>query len=132
MKSSFHSLISILQFILNYLRVPSPELSPILDRNSSNDLFCSFITPQHGPLRKHSLFVVEKASLLIRRLAMGVLMLRAYVSTGMCLPSRYLAMGLYVTVRNVQRIYFFSMALLAPSGPWPLIHISWVSTFYDL
>jgi hypothetical protein len=29
---------------------------------------------------------------------MDVLLLRTYASAGMCLPTRYLAMGLYVTV----------------------------------
>jgi hypothetical protein len=42
--------------------------------------------------------IVEKASLLIRCLAIDVLLLRAYASAGMCLPSRCLAMGLYVTI----------------------------------
>jgi hypothetical protein len=34
MKSSFHSLISFLPFLLNHLRLPSPELDPVLDNNS--------------------------------------------------------------------------------------------------
>jgi hypothetical protein len=38
----------------------------------SNDLLCPFITPRHGPRRKHSLSIVEKACLLIRCLAMGL------------------------------------------------------------
>jgi hypothetical protein len=60
----------------------------------SNDLLCPFITHWHGPRRKHSLAVVEKASLLIRCLTIDVLLLSAYASAGMCLPSRCLVMGL--------------------------------------
>jgi hypothetical protein len=48
--------------------------------------------------RKYSLYVVEKAFLLIRCQVMDVLLLRAYASAGMCLPSRCLAMSLYVTI----------------------------------
>jgi hypothetical protein len=97
MKCSFHSLIHFLPFLLNHLRLPSPELDSILD-NSPNDLLRPFITPRHGTRRKHSLSIVEKASLPIRCLVMNVLLLRAYESAGMCLPSPCLAMGLYVTI----------------------------------
>jgi hypothetical protein len=45
----------------------------------------------------HILSIVEKACLLIRCLAMNLL-LRAYASTGVSLPSRCLAIGLYVTI----------------------------------
>jgi hypothetical protein len=62
-----------------------------------NEILCPFITPRHGPRRKH-MPSIEKASLLIRCLAVDVLLLRAYASAGMCLPSRCLAMGLYVTI----------------------------------
>jgi hypothetical protein len=64
----------------------------------SNDLLCPFITPRHGLRRKYSLPIVEKACLLIRRLVMDVLLLRAYASAGICLLSRCLAVGLYVTI----------------------------------
>jgi hypothetical protein len=36
MKSSCHSLIPFLPFLLNHLRLPSPELGPILDNSNSN------------------------------------------------------------------------------------------------
>jgi hypothetical protein len=65
--------------------------------SNSDDLVFPFITPRHGPRRKHSLSIVEKACLLIRYLALDVL-LRGYASAGMCLPSRCLVMGLYVTI----------------------------------
>jgi hypothetical protein len=45
---------------------------------------------------EHSLSI-EKACLLIRCLAMDVVLLRAYGSAGMCLPSRCLVMNLYNT-----------------------------------
>jgi hypothetical protein len=48
---------------------------------SSNDLLYPFITLRQGPLRKHSLSIVEKACLLIRCLGMDILLLRAYAST---------------------------------------------------
>jgi hypothetical protein len=51
-----------------------------------------------SPCRKHSISIVEKYYLLIRCLAMDVLLLRAYASEGMCLPSPCLAVGLYVTL----------------------------------
>jgi hypothetical protein len=44
MESSFHSLIPFLAFLLEHLRLPSPELDPILDKNNSNDLLCPLIT----------------------------------------------------------------------------------------
>jgi hypothetical protein len=42
MKSSFHSLISFLPFLLNHLRLPSPELNPFLDNN-----YCSLGTSRY-------------------------------------------------------------------------------------
>jgi hypothetical protein len=75
----------------------STELSQLLTTTNSNDL-CPFITPRHGQRRNHRLSTVEKACLLICCLAMEVLFLRAYASAGICLPSRCLAMGLYVTL----------------------------------
>jgi hypothetical protein len=39
MQYSFHSLINFLPFLLNYLRLPSPELDPILDTNSQTTFF---------------------------------------------------------------------------------------------
>jgi hypothetical protein len=115
MKSSFHSLIPFLPFLRNHLWLPSPELDPFLDSSlkwtpstelfqlltiESNDFLCPFITPRNGARRKHSLSIVEKACLLIRCLAIDALFLRAYASVGMCLPSRCLAMCLYVTISS--------------------------------
>jgi hypothetical protein len=52
--------------------------------------------------------IVEKACLLIRCIAMDLILLLAYSSAGMCLPSRCLAMGLYVTI-------FLPCAFVLPS-----------------
>jgi hypothetical protein len=113
MKSSLHSLLPFLSFLLHHLRLPSPELdqflgkltqmsssstelSQLLITTNSNDFLRPFETHRHGPRRKHCLFIVEKTCLLIRCLAKDV-MLRVLATAGMCLPSRCLAMGLYVT-----------------------------------
>jgi hypothetical protein len=51
-----------------------------------------FITTLHRPRRKTA-SIIKEACLLLRCLAMYVLLLRAFTSTGMCLPGRCLAMG---------------------------------------
>jgi hypothetical protein len=56
------------------------------------------MTPRHGTRRKSSLSVVEKACLLIRCPVMDGPLLRALATAGMCLQSRCLAVGLYVTI----------------------------------
>jgi hypothetical protein len=104
MKSSFQSLIPFLPFLLNspqqltQINSSSTELSQLLITTLSNDLLWPLIIYRHGPRRKHSLCIVEKACLLIHCLAMDVLLLRAYASAEMCLPSRCLAMGLYIKI----------------------------------
>jgi hypothetical protein len=40
---------------------------------------CPFVTPRHGPQRKHSLYIV-KVCLMVRCLAMDILLLHAYAS----------------------------------------------------
>jgi hypothetical protein len=70
-------------------------------------MLCPFITPRYGPCRKQSLSMVQKACLLIRCLAIDVLLLRAYGSARMLLPSRCLAMGLYVTIYIYIYIYIY-------------------------
>jgi hypothetical protein len=64
----------------------------------SNNHVCRFITPRHGPRRKHSLSIVDKTCLLIRCLEMDVLLLSAYASAVMYLWSCYLVMDLYVII----------------------------------
>jgi hypothetical protein len=70
MKSSVHSLIPFLPFLLNHLQLPSSELDPILCNNhqlrNSTQFFSAelfFITTLHGPRGKHSLSIVGKAFL---------------------------------------------------------------------
>jgi hypothetical protein len=113
MKSSCHSVIPFLPFILSHFGLQSPELDPIplqqlTQMNSSstefsqllttNELLCPVIAHLHGPRRKHSLSFVEKVCLLIRCLVIDVLLLRSLAPAGMGLRSRCLAMGLYVTL----------------------------------
>jgi hypothetical protein len=105
MKSSFHSLIPFLPLFckcqFNSIRSSYPGRLASRTRLYYLLLYAAehfFITTLHEPRRKHSLSVVEKACLLFRCLAMDVLFLRAYASAQMCLPSRRLAMGLYVTI----------------------------------
>jgi hypothetical protein len=57
----------------------------------TSELF--LITTFHGPRRKHGLSIVGEACSQLRCLAIDVLLLRA-----LCLPSRCLAMDLYVTI----------------------------------
>jgi hypothetical protein len=47
--------------------------------------------------------VVKEAYLLIHFLAMDVLFLRMLAPSGFCLPSRCLAMGLYVTIQTTPK-----------------------------
>jgi hypothetical protein len=85
-KSSCHSLIPSLPFLLNQLRLPSPELDPILDYCSV--LHCtpsrlltvpsynsSARTPQKTPST-----IISNACLLVRYLATDDLLLSAYAS----------------------------------------------------
>jgi hypothetical protein len=102
MKSSCHSLIPFLLFFLITFDCHLQN-SAQFSTTHSNDLLCPFIALRNGLRRKHSISIVE-VCLLIRCLAMDVL-LRAYASTAMCLPSRCLAMGLYVTILSVIIIF---------------------------
>jgi hypothetical protein len=49
-------------------------------------------------VKKNTDSIVKKAYLLIRCLAMEVLLLSAFASAGICIPSRCLAMGIHVTI----------------------------------
>jgi hypothetical protein len=104
MKSSWHSQISFLPFVLSGLRLPSPELESVLFRL----LFYTMYTPSR-PLtapsynssaripRKRQPPVVKESCSQLRCPAIDVPPLRAVVS-GKCLPIRCLAMGIYVTI----------------------------------
>jgi hypothetical protein len=47
---------------------------------------------------ENTAFVVKETCLLIRYLAMDVLLLHAFAYAGICIPSRCLALRLYVTI----------------------------------
>jgi hypothetical protein len=82
MKSSLHSLIPFLQFLLNHLRLPTLSIlcsqAHILagwrleTQLTQTILFVHFITPRHGLRRKHSFSLVEKACLQRRCIATDV------------------------------------------------------------
>jgi hypothetical protein len=98
MKSSCHSLIPFLPFLLNHITLPSPELGPILDNSnftahSTTEHF--FVTTSHA---ENTASIVKEACLLIRCLAMDILLLRAFASARMCLPSPCLAIGRHATI----------------------------------
>jgi hypothetical protein len=99
MKSSSHSLIPFLPFLLNHLTLPSPELDPFPD-NSTLKRPSLFL---YNPLGRDdseniASLLLRRLVLLIRCLAMGILLMRALVPAGMCLPSRCVAIGLYITL----------------------------------
>jgi hypothetical protein len=107
-KSSWHSLIPFLLFLLNHLRLLSPELEPVpfrlLFRTACYSASTSPVLPNTSynhfarTPRKTPFSVVQNACLLVRYLAMDVLLfLGAYVA-GMSLPPRCLAMGIHVTI----------------------------------
>jgi hypothetical protein len=50
--------------------------------------------------------IVKEASLLPRCLAVDVLLLQAFASGGMCLPSRCLAMGIHVTLCSTYQLQY--------------------------
>jgi hypothetical protein len=69
MKSSWHSLIHSLSFLLNHYLLPSPEPDPVLSTTvlyfiilslyPRSDLLCPFITPRLVPYGKYSLWVFK-------------------------------------------------------------------------
>jgi hypothetical protein len=111
---SFNSLIPFLPFLLNHLRLPSPELYPIPDTTlnfaSASTTEHFFVTTLHGPA-ENTASIVKEARLLIRCQGMDVLLLRALAPAGMCFPSRCLAMGIYVTICS----YLFVLYSTRPS-----------------
>jgi hypothetical protein len=85
MKSSWHSLIPFVPFLLTHLRLPSPELNQVLLTTvlhsfyyCSSEFLCPFITPRHEPQGKHPC-IVKVACLLVRYLVMDVLLSRGRV-----------------------------------------------------
>jgi hypothetical protein len=130
MKTSRFSLIPFLPFLLNHLRLPSPELYPILfllEYFTSRLLFSiipsdflgPFVTPRHEPHGKHPC-IVKEAYLLVRYLAMDILLSHARVLRE-CVKQRCLIIGIHVTI-FIQKypvtssyphsLYFFYFPLL--------------------
>jgi hypothetical protein len=77
-----------------------PELDSSLYNNwlYAAEHFCITSFTDHAG---NKVSIVEEARLLIRFLAMDVLLLGAFTYAGMCLPSRYLAMGVHVTISKL-------------------------------
>jgi hypothetical protein len=93
MKSSLHSLIHFFSVAFDCHLQNSTQFS------TTRTTFFISLQPL-GTDRAENLCIVEKACLLTGCLAMNVLLLLAYASAGMCLPSRCLAISLYVTKRD--------------------------------
>jgi hypothetical protein len=107
MKPSFHSLILFLLLLCNckFRRLDSVQFlcsqAYILADWRMETLFSAAPAEHftlHGRRRKEA-SIVKEACLLIHCLAMDVVF-RALAPAGMCLPSRYLARGLYVTIHR--------------------------------
>jgi hypothetical protein len=118
MTSSSHRPILFLPF----LRLPIPRLdSTRMDYNCmlrcipSRLLTVHFCNNSARTPRKTLSSLVKIACLLVRYLAIDVLFFHAFASAGICLASRWLAMGIHVTILRL----FFSLALLPQFGPWP-------------
>jgi hypothetical protein len=100
MKSSLHSLIHFFHFFSITFDCHIQNSIQFSTTTLSNNLLCPFITSRHKPRRTQSFSIVE-VCLLIRCLAMNVLLLRTFASARMCLPSRCLEMGFYVTILKI-------------------------------
>jgi hypothetical protein len=108
MKSSFHSLIPFLPLFCSsqFQRLDSIKFQAHipagwrLKTRPFTSLYAAehfLITTLHGPRWKHTSIVNEEC-LLICCLAIDALLLRALAHAGMFLPSRCLAIGVYVTI----------------------------------
>jgi hypothetical protein len=108
-KTSWHSLIPFLSFLLNHLRLPSPELDPVPFRLL---FFCTFCySASTSPLlpktsydhfawtpRKTQSSVVQNTCLFVRYLAMDGFLFLGVCVAGMRLPARCQEMDIHVTV----------------------------------
>jgi hypothetical protein len=131
MKSSFHRRIPFLALILR-LPIPKTRLHSIpllsgsypgrLASRSSTLHFrlhyctifgrvfwrCPFITPRHGPHRKHSLYCWQGVFTGPLPL-IDVQLSRTFACSAMCLPSRCLAMGIHVTIfKEIMTVYYYN------------------------
>jgi hypothetical protein len=94
-KSSWHGLIPFLPFLLSHLRLPSPELDPILILAAWGHRYIA----SRRTDRKHR-FLCCKGMSTASFHSNGSYSIVAciFVVAGMCLPSRCLAMDIHVTV----------------------------------
>jgi hypothetical protein len=87
-KSSWHSLIPVLPFLLNHLRLPSPELDPIPFRlllcTSSRPLAVPFYNTSARTPRKTPSSIVNDAPVLVRYLTMIILQLSLSLALREC------------------------------------------------
>jgi hypothetical protein len=79
------------------MKTSSTELSQLLKTTYSLQLNPS-LEPLCTDHTENTASIVKNACLLIRYLAVDILMLRAFTSAGMYLPSRCLAMGIHVII----------------------------------
>jgi hypothetical protein len=108
MKSSFHSLTSILLLFCNcqFRRLDTIQFlssypSKLASRNSirhSTSCCWTLLYDYFARTTQKTAYIVMEACFLILYLAMNVLFLRAFASAGMCFPSRCLTMGIHVTM----------------------------------
>jgi hypothetical protein len=107
-----------LQFLLSHLRLPSPELNPILDISQLkwallqlNTISFWQLIPWDFPLYSFGADTRKKGCRFLYLIVLGVLLLLALASAGMCLPSR-LTMGLYVTIIYVSTVDRYSLCIM--------------------
>jgi hypothetical protein len=106
MRSSFHSLIPSLSLFSTQFNSCVPKL--ISRQAGVPKLYSSFhsmplntsLWPLYTDHAENTAFIVKEGCLPICCLAVAVLLLRVLTPAGMCLPSRYLAMGIHVTIHR--------------------------------
>jgi hypothetical protein len=104
MKTSWHSLIPFLPFLLKSSSSAIPRTRP--NSIPSRLLLCLYSPALPNTFYNHSAWTpwktpsstVKNSCLLVRYLAMDVLILSRERVVGMCLPTRCLTMGIHVTI----------------------------------
>jgi hypothetical protein len=86
--------------------------------------FCELICKDQ---EENTASIFKEACLLVRCLAMGVLLLRVLAPARMCLPSRCLAIGLYVTLCIYQFIYSAELSSPLSSSNYDSLNILTIS-----
>jgi hypothetical protein len=114
MKSSSHCLIPFLPFLLNHLRLPSPELDLIPFRLLSYIPCYSVSTTLHGPHGKRRLLLSRmRVYWSVSQHWTSYFFFREFASAEMCLPTRCLPVGIYVKILfycaqclSIKQLYF--------------------------